>query len=153
MVKEQNTWKNLGDVNFLTYGGCLVRRSHTDEELKRYPSLSTLYTVIQLMPSDDHEDMVFVGICEVDIEDYTEDTGVLSYADISGKILEEILEKESAEQFAADIISYYGIGNLAGQSASMMYPASPEDWLCSREHAKEWLESMGWKEEEETVCQ
>ena len=153
MVKVQNVWTNLGDVNFLTHGGCLVRRSHTDEELKRYPSLSTLYTVIQLIPSDDHEDKVFAGICEVDIEDYAEDTGVLSYAGISGRTLEEILENESAEQFASDIISYYGIGNLAGQSASMMYPASPEDWLCSREHAKEWLESMGWKEEEETVCQ
>ena len=30
---KNNKWENLGDVNFLAYGGCLVKNHWTDEEL------------------------------------------------------------------------------------------------------------------------
>lgn len=41
-------WINLGDVNFLTYGGCMVRPHWSEEELKEHPELSTMYDVFYL---------------------------------------------------------------------------------------------------------
>lgn len=146
----KNTWMNLGDINFLQYGGHLVRKAYAEEQINKYPSLKHYYEVIFLVPDDDRENMMFAGICNIDLQDYVDKPEIFSYAgypELIGKSLNEIAESIGLERFTADIVSYYGVANLGGESPKSCYPCCPEDWLVTREEVQKWLESYGWKEE------
>ena len=149
-MENTNTWKNLGDVNFLQYGGCLVRKSYTEEHDKEYPTLANYYEVISLIPDSNNEDFVLAGICSIDLEDYVETDSIFDYAgypELAGKKLQEIIKEIGAEAFAAYIVSYYGVGNLCGESPKSRYPMEKTDWMVTRKEAEEWLKEYGWSEE------
>ena len=69
MNKEK--WNNYGDVDFYTYGGCLVRHSCSEAARKTYPSLKDMYSVIMYNPElyDDEEGRVLIGVQEIDVSD------------------------------------------------------------------------------------
>lgn len=138
-------WKNYGDVNYETYGGCLVRRSFQDEILERYPSLSSQYDVFYCnTEAGDNGDQIFAALCMVDIKDsWIDKKAVLSYIgleDMSEKPIEEIMEPEC---FAMEVVNYYGPGNLSGRSYHSEYPGTFEDYLVTPEELHEWLLALG----------
>lgn len=154
--KMKNEWENYGDVNFLEHGGYLARKEYDDETCKKYPSLRNYYEVIQLSPCDDNG-LYFAGICNIDLEDHISNiddisscTGKEGYESLSSKpTITEVAGKVGLERFAVDIVSYYGIADLAGKSAKACYPCDPDDWFVTQEEAATWLKNLGWEDEKE----
>lgn len=142
---EATEWKNYGDINYQTNGGCLVRRSFTDDRLKKYPSLSSCYDVFFCnTEAGDHGDKIFAALCQVDIKDSWIDKDDILVAigleDMSGRPLEEILEPE---QWAKEMVGYYGVQNFGGRSFKSEYPDSFEEYLVTQEELHEWLCALG----------
>ena len=45
---SKTEWVNMGDINFLAYGGCLVKPHFSEEELKDHESLENTFDVFYL---------------------------------------------------------------------------------------------------------
>lgn len=114
-----NKWNNYGDVNFLDQGGCLVKKDEYEG----------CYNVISLMtPVCDYHGKYkkpcIVSRCFVDITDWMSRKNlqeINSYAGYPDSFKPK--SEEEKEQFAADLIGYYGIGEFD--------PCFPEVTKCS----------------------
>lgn len=94
-------WKNYGDINFVAYGGCLVRPHFTIEELKNEENAEENrqknLDVLCLMPGD--EDNIYYGyISNIDFrydvsqEDLAEMCIICGYDEFAQMPIEEMLE-------------------------------------------------------------
>ena len=59
-------WTNYGDVNFIEHGGCQVKKTYSDEEIKRYPRLNSTYDVFFVYREDE---TIIATLCTVDVDD------------------------------------------------------------------------------------
>lgn len=118
------TYKNYGDVNFLTYGGCLVDSDHSDTEFR----------IIYLRPYDDgdpdHDDLYQCAEITVDITDsWIDKKQVMSFIGMTENEFDPI-------EFAIGCIDYYGPENF-GADGSWGYQ---KDWrYMTRDDIKEVL--------------
>lgn len=102
LIKESknNEWENYGDVNFLTYGGTLLKEVAPQE-----------YEIIRLFTpwSGTKEGEYILGTCHLNTQDYEDsmdDISNFTGADYSG------LDKD--KWFAVDLVDYYGTYQLGG---------------------------------------
>lgn len=97
---SNNEWENYGDVNFLTYGGTLLKEVAPQE-----------YEIIRLFTpwSGTKEGEYILGTCHLNTQDYEDSMNKISDftgADYSG------LDKD--KWFAVDLVDYYGTYQLGG---------------------------------------
>lgn len=113
-------YRNYGDVNFLTYGGCLVDSDHSDTEFR----------IIYLRPYDDEEGLYQCAEIIVDINDsWIDRSQVMKYGGVTEDDFDPVL-------FAIDCIEYYGPENFWADGCWMYQ----YDWRCmTREGVKEVL--------------
>lgn len=117
-------YKNYGDVNFLTYGGCLVDSDHSDTEFR----------IIYLRPYDDglpeHDELYQCAEIMVDITDnWIDKDAVMKFGGMTEENFNPI-------HFAIDCIDYYGAENF-GADGSWLYQ---KDWRhMTRDDVKEVL--------------
>ena len=101
-LKESNNneWENYGDINFLTYGGTLLKEVAPQE-----------YEIIRLFTpwSGTEEGEYILGTCYLNTKDYED-----SIDDISKFTGEDYSGLDKDKWFAVDLVDYYGTYQLGG---------------------------------------
>lgn len=150
-MKEETKWENLGDINFVAYGGCLVKPHWSDEEVKDYPSLRNTYDVFYLNPeASDDEDIYSAAMYCVDLDDLTQEQindmlEVTGYDEYIGKSKEELKELGlSYECLAKEMVEGGFVDNATTYKAQ--YPCELEDYLLTTSELYDWLRSIGAEE-------
>lgn len=147
-------WKNYGDIDYLTYGGCMVKPHWAEEELKEHPELSTMYDVFYLnTEAGENGNELLAALCTVDISDSWINKEEILYAigleEHKNKPIEEIL---TPEQYAKEVVEYYGVGNFGAHSYTHNYPVTWDDYILTEKELLQWMNDLGipYKEEEDT---
>lgn len=144
----KNKWKNLGDINFLAYGGCLVQKNWSEADIKKCPNLTNVYQVFSLnTEAGEDGDEYSAMLCCVDLDDLTAEV-VEDILDLNG--LEELsnmplFEIMSPEQWAKEMVEC-GTGLYQPTSYKSQYPSSWEDYILTEDELKEWLKALGAEE-------
>lgn len=142
-IENGKVWKNFGDVNFLEYGGCLVRPSYSSEEIAKYPGLKSCFDVLNVDPEVGEEGQVFAELHSVDVDDYANDPDkrleVLTAIGLEGYDDDQIKQMLSDDQFAkeivccglADYVTHYNqpYGAASGSEGCFITRNDLEDWI------------------------
>lgn len=150
-------WKNLGDINFLAYGGCLVKPHFTKEELLECEdngeNLKYVYDVFYLNTEYGEADnlMNYAALCCVDLTDtWIDYNGLMEYIgedERVGSSLEDLLKDISPELLAKEVVEYEGVSNcnpvVVKNGFVNNYPYSWEDFIISDEDLISWLKELG----------
>jgi hypothetical protein len=140
-------WENLGDVNFLAYGGSLVRPHWSKEELKKYPDLDSEYDVFNLITeAGDNGDKLSARLFCVDIDDVICDADnkkeILTLIGLEDKVDLPSEQIMSPENWAMEMVED-GIMTSDPTTFKTQYPGSWEDTYISMKNLKSWLKSLG----------
>ena len=139
----ENKWENLGDIDFLTYGGCLVKPAYDD------PELAASYNVFYMNVDTDEEDKVFATLLIVDVDDYINDEknkmDILKAIGLEDRENDDPLMIMDNAAWAKEIIEYYGVSNFSPTvlKPNTYYPTYYEDYLCTPDEVKDWLIELG----------
>lgn len=139
-TEKKRVWVNLGDINFTTYGGSLVSKHWSDEENKKYPSLSGMYDVFTLnTEAGDNGDQLSAAMMCVDVYDIDQETkkSILQSIGLESKIQEDNDEIMSKERWAKELADA-GYGGQA-ESFTSQYPSEWKDFIISEEDLKKWM--------------
>lgn len=142
-IENGKAWKNFGDVNFLEYGGCLVRPSYSSEEIAKYPGLKSCFDVLNVDPEAGEEGQIFVELHSVDIDDYVKDPDkrleVLTAIGLEGCDEKQVKQMLPDDQFAkeivccglADYVTHYNqpYGAASGSEGCFITRKDLEDWI------------------------
>lgn len=142
-IENGKAWKNFGDVNFLEYGGCLVRPSYSSEEITKHPGLKSCFDVLNVDPEAGEEGQVFAELHSVDVDDYANDPDkrleVLTAIGLEGYDDDQIKQMLSDDQFAkeivccglADYVTHYNQphGAASGSEGRFITRKDLEDWI------------------------
>lgn len=142
-MENKQKWKNFGDINYIAYGGCLVRKHWDEETLKEHPEWNTEFDVFQLITeAGDKGNQLAATFHCIDVKDYEkEKKDILFYIGLEDKVdlpMEEIM---SMEMWAKEIVEY-GDGTQPSSYISD-YPESWEDCFLTEEELRDWLEKLG----------
>lgn len=148
-----NVWKNYGDVNFTTWGGCLVKPHWTKEELSKLEdggeSIKHCYDVFLLnTEAGENADQLYALLYMVDLTDLDkENLSDILYAigeeDKVDLSLSELIEKMGAERLAKEAVEILAGGAGTAVSYRNQYPSSWKDGVLSKEELIDWMTSMG----------
>lgn len=106
-MENKQKWENYGDINFLTYGGCLVKA----DDYKDCFHVLVLNTDIDT----DEEEKVIVAKCFIDLSDWLEpeDDGRKKVNSFVGYEENYIPQTEDEKMsYCVDLINYYGLHNF-----------------------------------------
>lgn len=97
---SKTEWVNMGDINFLAYGGCLVKPHFSEEELKDHESLENTFDVFYLNTEfGENGDENFAALCYVDLDDsWLPWADMLKYIGLDEEVglsVEELVKKHS----------------------------------------------------------
>lgn len=139
-------WENFGDINFLAYGGCLVRQAYTDEEIADNPKLASFYEVFYLYPNPDgNYNENYACLCRVDIDDTRKDRKKaydLLYA-IGCEEKIDCLDEIAPEIWAKEIVeTSNGQESLSCESFKTSYAYRFEDYIISDHEVEEWIKDL-----------
>ena len=119
MTKEMKEWYNYGDVNFMEYGGCLVREA----EFKDCFEVIWLITEVVGYKKRYKYPMI-VAKCYVDISSWLDNETLHNVNDYVGNPSDFIPKTlEDKMRYVTDLIAYYGIAEFE--------PNFPEETGCS----------------------
>ena len=149
-------WKNLGDINFLAYGGCLVKHHFTEKEILENDNLKYIFDVFYLNTEYGDKDnlMNYAAFCCVDLTDnWIDYDGLLSVIgedERIGSSLEELLKDISPELLAKEVVEYEGVSNFSPyvvkNNRLIQYPVDWEDFIISDDDLIAWLKDIGAEE-------
>lgn len=147
-------WENFGDVNFLEYGGCLVKEHWTEEELasiKNPENMKHCYDVFYLN-AECGED-IYAALCCVDLTDEWLDWNGMFYTtgqeEKIGMSLKDLMEEStiSPKFWAKEMVEYMGIQNFCPISfKNAQYPEGYDEFILSKDELIEWLHGLGAEE-------
>lgn len=105
-------WMNMGDINHLAYGGCLVK-PHFDEN-ESIEGTAYIYDIFYLNPEyGENGDQNFAALCYVDLTDlwlhWDDMLRACGYDDYIGLSFTELIKKLSPEIMAKEIVEYEGV--------------------------------------------
>lgn len=125
-------WKNFGDVDFLHEGGSMVRKAWNDEDIRKHPSLGSMYEVLQYARVPAEGDKMMCAMKLVDIDDYRDDKDAMT--SFFGSLPDDPM------LYAAYCAEYTGIepGVDRAYRQRGMYAVTPEYFLTT-EDALAWL--------------
>lgn len=150
-------WKNLGDINFLSYGGCLVKPHWTKEELTSGKDGGELlkygFDVFYLNPEyGENGDQNYAALCFIDLDGLNFDDMLYQCGldEHLGKTLQELLESGfTPEQLAKEMVELDVVNfnpSVYKNGQYIQYPYNWEDFIVSDEDLKKWLLDIGAKE-------
>lgn len=153
-IKMSNKiWENHGDINFLAYGGCMVKNHWTEEELAEteYPELLRhTYDVFYLNTEyGDDGDLNFAALCTIDLtDDFLDWNGMFYYIgqdERIGMTFQDLLDETtiSPKLLAKEMVEYMGVDEFSPRTFSCQYPSSPKDYIISDEDLEKWLTDLG----------
>lgn len=142
-------WKNFGSVNFLAYGGCLVRRHFTE-----MPEAQELvFDMFYLSPKYGGDNNVnFAVLCCIDLT-----VSWLPWKKMftrcgddkdAGVPVTELVKKYDPMLLAKNMVLYAGFSNFSPSVCknglyNNMHPSNVEDFLVSNDDVVKWLHSLG----------
>ncbi len=127
---SEKKWENYGDVNFDTYGGCLVRPHWSEDEMKDYPDLKNQYDVFYLIPkTETGEDYHLASMYCVDTDEFIKSEKKDQLLHFVG--LEDLVDKDpyeimSPEVWAKEIVEAHETDPVSTYKAQ--YPGQNEDF-------------------------
>ena len=149
-------WENLGDVNFLAYGGCLVKPHFNEKELKGCDNLKLTFDVFYLNPEygESNDLKNFAALCCIDLTDdwlhYDDMLAACGLDEKAGLSLDELLKELSPELLAKEMVEYEGVANfnptVVKEGKVIQYPYSWEDYIVSDDDLVSWLKDLGASE-------
>lgn len=151
---KNNKWENLGDVNFLAYGGCLVKNHWTDEELAEVENpelLKHTYDVFYLNPEyGNNGNENFATLCCIDLTDDFLDWDGMLYClgqdERIGMKFQDFLNETtiSPKLLAKEMVEYMGVEQFSPITfKNSQYPSCAEDYLISDKDLEKWLQDLG----------
>ncbi len=153
-IKTKNDiWENLGDINFLAYGGCLVKKHWTEKELAEVENSELLkytYDVFYLNTEyGDDGNQNFAALCCIDMTDsFLDWDGMLYYIGQDERVgmkFNDLLEEGeiAPELLAKEMIEYMGVGSFSPIAFNSATPFLNDDYIVSDEDLKKWLQDLG----------
>ena len=121
-------WKNYGDVNFVEYGGTLVRKAFDETQTQRYPQLDTIYDVFHMYREGS---AIYAFMGSVDVTDFNPHEL-------------DINRQEDAELLAVRVVDEIGFGGCNAFSLHSQYPTMPLDLIIEEEELTKWLSDIGF---------
>lgn len=149
---SKTEWTNMGDINFLAYGGCLVKPHFSEEELKDHESLENTFDVFYLNTEfGENGDENFAALCYVDLDDsWLPWADMLKYIGLDEEVglpVEELVKKHSPMLLAKELVEYTGVQNFSPEvvkdDTCNRYPYSAEDFTVSDDDLVKWLHDLG----------
>lgn len=142
-IENGKAWKNFGDVNFLEYGGCLVRPSYSTEEITKYPGLKSCFDVLNVDPEAGEEGQIFAELHSVDVDDYTDNpyklAEILTAIGLEGydddQIKQMLPDNQMAKEIVccgmADYVTHYDqpYGTASGSEGCFITRKDLENWI------------------------
>lgn len=112
-------WKNFGDVDFLEYGGCLVR------ETDREDCFNVIWLATEITDyKGKYKNPMIVAKCYVDLSGWLDNETLHSINTFTGDPSDFVPKTlEEKMQYAVDLIAYYGIAEFE--------PDFPSETGCS----------------------
>lgn len=112
-------WKNFGDVDFLEYGGCLVR------ETDREDCFNVIWLATEITDyKGKYKTPMMVAKCYVDLSGWLDNETLHSINTFTGDPSDFVPKTlEEKMQYAVDLIAYYGIAEFE--------PDFPSETGCS----------------------
>lgn len=137
MKNKERAWENFGDINFLEYGGCLVRKD-TKEDTYEIISLTTDICDYK----GKYKNPCVVARCYVaDINDWIS-AEINSFAGYDENYRPETEDQKMS--YCVDIINYYGIHEFDPEfpeetGCGPYAIGTIEQWIVGRQIAKRFL--------------
>ena len=136
-------WTNHGDVDFITNGGCLVKKNSADAS-------NHLYDVFYLNTEyGENGNENFAAYCFINLADKSLDWDGMFYAigreDKAGKAFEDILNEGSISPtlLAKEMVEYMGVDKCSPVAYGGLCNEAPEAYVISDDHLEKWLRSIG----------
>ena len=143
-------WENMGDINFVAYGGCLVRpHFENPTEENKY-----VYDVFYLNPEVGNENQNYAALCCIDLTDSWLDYDGMLYAcgldEYMGKSFEELVKLIDPTVLAEEMVVFHGVTNfnpsVNKKNEYLQYPSEFEDFIVTDEELNQWLKDIGAEE-------
>lgn len=146
-IENGKVWKNFGDVNFLEYGGCLVRPSYSSEEIAKYPGLKSCFNVLNVDPEAGEEGQIFAELHSVDIDDYVKDPDkrleVLTAIGLEGYDEEQVKQMLPDDQFAKEIVCCWLADYVTHYNQPYGAASGSEGCFITRKDLEDWIRDLG----------
>lgn len=104
-MNTTNEWKNFGDVNFIEYGGCLVKADS-------HPNCYHVLTLITEIPDyvGKYKKPMIVARCFIDLDCWLDNQTLFEINQFTGASCDYIPKtEEELILYCTDLINYYGI--------------------------------------------
>ena len=150
-VKDEpvtNPWETFGNVDFLSHGGCFVRRYFAKE-----PEIhKNVFDVFYLSPKfGEKNENSFAALCCIDLTASWLPWGkMLKYCGFDEDInlsIDELVKKHDPMFLAKKMVTYVGIASFSPSvfknGAYNMHPRNVEDFMVSNEDVVKWLCILG----------
>lgn len=144
-------WTNLGDINFVACGGCLVKSNWENPG----ESLKYCYKVFYLNPeAGNNGDQNYAAECYIDLTDsWLDYNGMLESIgcdELVGLSFDELIKKIDPMVLAKELVEYHGVANfnpeVQHKDTCIQYPSTFEDFIVTDEELTEWLKNIGAEE-------
>lgn len=141
----KSKWKNYGDVNFISWGGCIVKPHWTEDEIKDHPSLKNQYDVFRLLTADNtgEENIYHAALHVVDVDDFINSehkNALLNYIGQDNKKDFEPYDIMDPEVWAKEIVEA-GYSDATSTYKSN-YPFAEEDYLITGNQLKDYMNNL-----------
>ena len=144
--KRKSAWKNLGDINFTTWGGCLVKQ---DADCPSNYYVFDLNTEAGENGDQLSAAMYYMDLDDVTLEDLQEILQLcgLDTPENMAKSGEQLIKELTPEMVCKECIS---IGKyMTCVALTTNYPSSPNDFIITREQLVDWMRILG---ADEFIC-
>ena len=150
-VKDEpvtNPWETFGNVDFLSHGGCFVRRCFAKE-----PEIhENVFDVFYLSPKfGEKNENSFAALCCIDLTASWLPWGkMLKHCGFNEDInlsIDELVKKHDPMFLAKKMVTYLGIASFSPRvfknGAYNMHPRNVEDFTVSNDDVTKWLHDLG----------
>lgn len=141
-----NQWQNYGDIDFIEYGGCLVKA----DEYQDCFHVLVLETEIYV----GKEEQVIVAKCYIDLSTWIEDEDTRKQINFYAGYKEDYIPQTEDEKmsYCVDLINCYGIQEFAPEfpketSCGPYTLGTVVDWIVEKEVAIRFMKELDIPEE------
>lgn len=135
-------WKNYGDVNFIDYGGCLVKADD-------YPDCFH----VLVLKADEYNNEAIVAKCFIDFASWSEDEDTRKQINSFAGYDEAYIPQTEDEKmsYCVDLINYYGLHEFDPEfpketGCGPYALGTVADWIVDRDVAIRFMKEYGAEE-------
>lgn len=147
-MNNTETWKNYGDVNFVDYGGCMIKPHWSKQEIDNHPDLASVYDVFYVNTEiPEMGEGIIAALLTVDIHD---SWLVKSVPDVLYAIGEEKRKDKPMDEimpgdmWAKEFVDFFSFESFSPTyyHDGMLYPAH----IITTEQLRSWMKDLGMSE-------